>query len=113
MYADRSAAPICPPITPPTVRMTVFIPVATPVSVGRTDSVISVAIAANEKPTPTPRNGIAARISQGRSWNAASMPLAIAIVTIPIESGHFMLTRRPITPASGPAKSKTTDAGSR
>ena len=40
----QRAAPIWPPITPPTVRMTVFIPVAIPVSVGRTASVISVAI---------------------------------------------------------------------
>ena len=37
----------------PTVRMTVLMPVAMPVSVGSTASVMSAAIAANAKPTPT------------------------------------------------------------
>ena len=76
--ATRSAAPTCPPMTPPIVRMTVFMPVATPVSVGRTLSVISVAIAANAKPTPTPSTSMAARICHDSSCQPARAAAEIA-----------------------------------
>jgi hypothetical protein len=87
--AASNAAPTWPPMTPPTVRMTVFIPVATPVSVGRTASVINVAIAANANPTPTPSTAIAASMCQGSSCHFASEPAATAIRKSPADSGHL------------------------
>ena len=86
-------------------------PVAIPVSVGRTASVISVAIAANANPTPMPRNGIASRICHGSSFQIANEPAAAAENNIPATSGHLNPVFRPINPAAGPAKSSITDAG--
>ena len=74
------AAPTCPPITLPTVRMTVFMPVATPVSVGRTASTISFAIAANANGTPIPMNTIHERDLpvDGRATSASDADPAAA-----------------------------------
>ena len=49
-----------------------FIPVATPVSDGRTASVISVAIDASANPIPAPSTAIGIKISQDRSFQSAS-----------------------------------------
>ena len=111
--AASSAAPTWPPTTPPTVRITVFIPVATPVSVGRTASVMSVAMAAKAKPTPTPSTGMAARICHGLSCHSVSEPAEIDTSSMPAASGHLKPTRRPMSPASGPANSRVTELGSR
>jgi hypothetical protein len=93
--------------------MTVFIPVATPVSVGRTASVIRVAMAAKAKPTPTPSTGMDARICHGLSCHSVSDPAEIDTSSMPAASGHLNPTFRPISPASGPAKSKANELGSR
>src|ERR1044071_530690 len=81
------AAPTCPPITWPIVRSTVFMPVATPVSVGRTASTISFAIAANANGTPTPISTIQAEISPGWSWRRASRAMPAAVRSSPSTSG--------------------------
>ena len=93
--------------------MTVFMPVATPVSVGRTASVISVAMAANAKPMPTPSTNIAMRICQERSWKAASDAAAAETRASPAARGHLEPIRRPISPAIGPANSSANELGRR
>ena len=93
--------------------MTVFIPVATPVSVGRTASVMSVAMAAKAKPTPMPSTGMEARICHGLSCQPASEAADIDTSSMPAASGHLKPIRRPISPASGPAKSRVIELGNR
>jgi hypothetical protein len=59
------------PMTLPTVRTTVFIPVATPVSVGRTASVMSFGMAANATATPAE-----ATANQNMSCHGAACQMA-------------------------------------
>ena len=113
VVAVRIAAPTWAPTTAPTVRMTVLMPVAMPVSVGSTASVMSAAIAANAKPTPTLSPAIETTISHGSEWSAASPKVDTAISTMPSASGHFDPNRRPSRPAAGPAPSMRSEPGSR
>ena len=88
-------------------------PLATPVSDGRTDCAMIVAIAAKAKPMPTPKIGWLATTCQGSSCQIASIADATETSAIPIASGHLNPTLRPSRPPIGPAKSSTIALGSR
>src|SRR5215218_5396074 len=98
-------AAICPPSAPPIVRMIVFIPVATPVSVCDTASTIRFAIAAKDRPMPTPSNATPNTTCQTSACISASQRNDTEATAVPSSTGTREPTRVPIQPENGPATS--------
>ena len=100
-------------MTAPIMRTTVFIPLATPISSASTLSAISPAIAANAAPTPRPSSALRDEDVPRIVVGGREQQRRDADDQHPAGERPLRAERRPIVPASGPAKSIATELGSR